>query len=366
VGTVVDVKEDLPGYTELLVEIEGERTPAINYGALTGPARIGDRVLLNVTAVELGLGTGGYHFVMANLSGGCTTASGPGHIMKLRYTPLQFKVPALEEENSPYRAALERCSSLAGMPVIAAPLHSLVAPAVAGVKVANPGLKVAYVMTDGGALPLAFSRLVRRLKERGLLAAAITVGHAFGGDLEAVNLYSGLLAAKAVVRADAAVVAVGPGHVGTSSAWGFSGLQQGEAVNAAWVLGGRPVAVPRLSGADPRPRHLGLSHHTVTALGRVALAPALIALPVLPASLRDRVYRQIREAGLPDRHRVVSVDGRPALDLLEGEGIGTESMGRTREQDEVFFAAGGAAGILAARLVEPRNEPEVAETPAPG
>ncbi|MGB9885896.1 MAG: DUF3866 family protein [Moorellales bacterium] len=350
VGTIIEVREKRPGCSELTVEIEGERSLAVNYEPLTGPATVGDRVLLNVTAVQLGLGTGGYHFVMANLSRQTTVADGPGHIIKLRYTPLQFKVLAIEEENSPYRPALEACDSLEGMPVIAAPLHSLLAPAVGGVKLANPGLKVAYVMTEGGALPLAFSRLVRQLREKGLLVATVTVGQAFGGDLEAVNLYSGLLAVRAVVKADVAVVAMGPGHVGTNSRWGFSGLEQGQTINAVWALGGKAVVVPRLSVADPRARHRGLSHHTVTVLGRVALAPAVIALPELSSELRQRVYQQIREAGLQERHLLAEIDGRPALDLLEGEGIQMESMGRGREQDEVFFAAGGAAGILAARL----------------
>jgi len=340
---------------ELVVEAGGKQALAINYDDLTGPVAEGDTVLLNTTAVELGLGTGGYHFVMANLANEGTTAAGPGHIMKLRYTPLQFKVLAVEEEASPHRPALEACADLEGMPVIVAPLHSLVAPAVAGVKAEAPHLKVAYIMTDAGALPLAFSRLVPRLKERGLLAATITVGQAFGGDFEAVNVYSGLLAAKAVGGADVAVVAMGPGHVGTNTAWGFSGLEQGEIVNAANILGGQAVAVPRISFADPRRRHFGLSHHTVTVLGRVALTPALVALPELDPAQRDFVRRQIAAAGLDRRHRFVEADGRPALDLLAALGIEVESMGRTRREDEVFFAAAGAAGRLAAALARAQD-----------
>jgi uncharacterized spore protein YtfJ len=349
-GTVVEVKTSGAGCSELVVAVDGRLAEAINYDSLTGPVSPGDKVLLNVTAVEMGLGTGGYHFVMANLSRPEVRAQGLGHIMKLRYTPLQFKVLAVEEEVSLYREDLEKNEGLEGMPVIIAPLHSLVAPAVAGIKTKSPEARVVYVMTDGGALPIAFSRQVRELKAKGLLHRTVTVGHAFGGDLEAVNMFSGLLAARAA-EADVAVVAMGPGNVGTKTTWGFSGLEQGEIVNAVAILGGRAVAVPRLSFADPRPRHFGLSHHTRTALGRVALLPALVPIPELPLPWKALVWRQLRESGITERHRLVEVDGRSALDLLDDLGMELRSMGRAREEDEAFFAAGGAAGILASRLL---------------
>ena len=117
------------------------------------------------------------------------------------------------------------------------------------------------------------------LRDAGWLAACVTVGQAFGGDLEAVSIHSGLLAARLVARADVAVVVQGPGNLGTGTRWGFSGVSSGEAVNAAGVLSGRPVAALRVSQADPRERHLGVSHHSLTALGRVALTPADVGRP---------------------------------------------------------------------------------------
>lgn len=360
-GEVVEISERFPGGAALSVLVDGRPAAAINYEALTGPVAPGDAVLLNVTAVELGLGTGGYHFVMANLGGRGRQADGPGHIMKLRYTPLQLKVFAVEEEGSPYRPSLEACEDLAGMPVVIVPLHSLLAPAVAGVKAFDPALKTAYLMTDAGALPLAWSRLVRELKEKGLLAATLTAGQAFGGDFEVVNVYSGLLAAKAVVGADVTVVGMGPGNAGTNTVWGFSGLEQGEIVNAVNILGGKAIAVPRLSFAEPRRRHFGLSHHTLTALGRVALTPAFVALPPLSQEQERLVRRQIEAAGLAARHRLVKGEGRPALELLARLGLRVASMGRTMAEDEAFFAAAGAAGCLAAALV--RGVPEAVATP---
>ena len=88
----------------------------------------------------------------------------------------------------------------------------------------------------------------------------------------------------------------------------------GEAVNAAATLGGRPVAALRVSQADPRERHRGVSHHSLTAYGRVALAPADVVVPALPGELGDLVRRQV--AVLGGRHRLVTV---PVDGLLEGD-----------------------------------------------
>ena len=124
------------------------------------------------------------------------------------------------------------------------------------------------------------------LREAGWLEASITVGQAFGGDLEAVNVHTGLLAAHHVVGADVVVVSQGPGNLGTGTRWGFSGTSAGEAVNAAGTLGGRPVCSLRISEADPRERHRGVSHHSLTAYGRVSLVPADVPVPLLPGERR--------------------------------------------------------------------------------
>lgn len=335
---------------ELLVEVGGQRERACCYRQLSGRADAGDLVLLNTTAFRLGLGTGGWHFVVAKLPPELPEQSeDPGHVMKLRYTPFQFRCLCAEEPDSPHRAALEGLSGLDGMPVVAASLHSMVAPAAAGAKRAGAS-RVAYLMTDEAALPLAFSKLVRDLRRAGLIALTITCGQAFGGDLEAVNLYSGLLAAKAA-GADLAVVAQGPGNVGTETDWGFGCIAQGEVVNAICVLGGRAVAVPRISFADPRARHRGLSAQAAVALGRVALTPAVVTLPVMEPRRRSQVLKQVESSGIAARHRVVERDGEPALAELERLGLTLTSMGRTIEQDREFFLAAGAAGLQAGEML---------------
>ena len=196
-------------------------------------------------------------------------------------------------------------------------------------------------MTDGGALPLWFSRTVAALHD--LLIGTVTVGQAFGGDLEAVTLHSGLLAAARVLSAEVVVVIQGPGNLGTGTQWGFSGVAAGEAVNAAAVVGARPVCVLRMSSADPRPRHQGVSHHSVTAYGRIALARADV---VVPAS-----YVALVERSAFARHRVVEVDDGGLLAALRDSPAELSTMGRGLDDDPVAFLAAAAAGRHAASLL---------------
>ena len=134
-------------------------------------------------------------------------------------------------------------------------------------------------MTDGGALPLAYSRVVAALSQAGWLTGTSHGRAGLGGDIETVSVHNALLAARHVLRADAAVVIQGPGNLGTETPWGFSGVACGDAINAIATLGGHPVACLRVSQADARPRHLGISHHSMTAYGRVALAGADVVGP---------------------------------------------------------------------------------------
>ena len=270
-----------------MVSVDGAAVRALAYPALTGAPRVGDQVLLNVGALQRGLGTGGYAFVVAIPGRLPADPDRPdtGHIVKSRYTPLQVMVSSVEEQGSPHHELLRDAGSVDGMPVVVADLHSALPAVLAGLFAARPSCRAVYVMQDGGALPAWFSRTVAGLREAGWLAATVTTGQSFGGDLEAVTVHSGLLAARHVAGADVAVVAQGPGNLGTGTRWGFSGVAAGEAVNAAAVLGGRPVASLRLSDADSRSRHQGVSHHSLTAYGRVALAACDVAVPELPEPL---------------------------------------------------------------------------------
>jgi hypothetical protein len=348
-GTVKRVERPRPGVLELQVEVEGRIEPAMAYPDLTGPVVEGDTVLLNTTAVDLGLGTGGYHFVVAVEGGEGLEAGGPGHVMKLRYTPLQATVAALEEQDSPHRGQLEAAENLSGLPVAWLPLHSMLGAAAAGARAAGAE-RVVYVMTDGAALPAWFSKQVHALREAGLVDAVVTCGQALGGDFEAVNVFSGLLASRVVAGADVALVGDGPGKVGTATRWGASDIASGMTLNAVHVLAGRPVAALRLNFAHPAYRHHGVSPHSLTVLRQVAVVPVHVAVPALEGERRDAVWRALREAGLEQRHQLVEVTGQPAVDLLRDRSVGAETMGRGLEEEPEFFLAAGAAGVLAGRM----------------
>lgn len=351
-GKVITIKNKQQGITELEVEVDGLVARAVNYDDLTGPVQPGDRVLLNTTAVMQKLGTGGNHFVMANISRPEKDAREAGHIMKMRYSPSQVKVLSVEEQESPHAQIMSRAESLHATPVIVGTLHSMLAPAAASVFGITKGkAKVAYIMTDGAALPLPLSKLVQELKDKGLIHTTITCGHAFGGDIEAVTVYSALLAAKAVAGADIVIVAMGPGIVGTGSKFGFTGVEQGEIINAVNILNGRAVAIPRISFADKRERHRGLSHHTRTALGKVALCPCTVPLPPLEGEKGKMVWRQLQEAGIASIHQVVEMEDSPGLMVLKEKDINVKTMGRSVNDDPEFFRAAAAAGAYACRLL---------------
>lgn len=348
-GIVLEVEIRRPGVAGLLVEVEGEKEPAIAYTSLIGPVRPGDRVVLNTGAVALGLGTGGVHFVIA--VEGVEDVDPPahgGHAMKLRYTPMQHAVAPVEET---HRAALDAFEGLEGFPVVVASLHSALVPAAVAVRVVRPDARLAYVMTEGGALPIAFSDTVAALRDAGLLATTITCGQAFGGDLEAVNRFSALAAARAVAQADVVVVSAGPGNLGTGSRLGYASIEAGETANAVAALGGRPIVAPRVSFADERERHRGISHHTLTALRVATLVGTEIALPPLAAERRDLIERQLEELHLLEIHRLVDVEvGDDVEAALRSPPVPLVSMGRSFEDDPDYFRSAAAAAVLAARV----------------
>lgn len=391
-GVVEQVGRTWPGAVELTVTVaDGVSGPdpvsvrALAYPGLVGTPAVGDTVLLNVSALARGLGTGGYALVVAPGADRLPAdpPAGPGHLVKARYTPLQAMVLGVDDQESPHHELLRDADDLAGLPVVVADLHSALPAVVAGIRFADARLsagadplRVAYVMTDGGALPAWFSMAVAGLRDAGWIEACLTAGQAFGGDHEAVTVHTALLAARHVVGADVVVVAQGPGNLGTGTRWGFSGVAAGEAVNAAGVLGGRPVASLRVSGADPRERHLGVSHHSLTAYGRVALTPADVVVPVFEpaaavseqpglhvpdpqehpeahlAAVGLRVAQQARALTEPaGRHRLVDVPaGADLLSALGGSPVRLSTMGRGLAQDPAAFLAAAAAGVHAARL----------------
>lgn len=352
-ATVTAVGETRSGASVLSVALDdGSRGAAICYPALSGECAAGDRVLLNTTAVDLALGTGGNHFVVVRTPAGepggvVLDAPSGGHVMKMRYTPLQCDVLAVEPPESPSHEALAEATDADGLVVVCCPLHSHLPVVAAALRESAPNARVAYVMTDEAALPLALSTTVPACLDAGLIDTSITCGQAFGGHVEAVNLYSALVAARLVCGADAVVVSLGPGVIGTGTAFGHGGVAQGTAINAAASVGARAVASLRISFADARERHRGVSHHSLTTLTKVALAPALVAVPELPPGHAGVVDEALRAAGVWSLHQRADASG----ELPDMHGLAPRSMGRGPSDDPAFFAAAAAAGRVAARLL---------------
>ncbi len=280
-AVVAQVRREWPGAVELEVITGDGPLRALAYPELTGRPQAGDRVLLNATAVELGLGTGGYALVIAVPDRLPTGPPGPGHLVKARYTPLQACVLGADEQGSPHHEVLRDADDLAGMPVVVADLHSALPAILAGLREGGPRV-AAYVMLDGGTLPAWFSRAAAGLREAGWLAGTISTGQSFGGDL-------------------------------------------------------------------PRQRHRGISHHSLTAYGRVALAGADVVVPTLDGDLGTQVAAQAQQ--LAKRHRLVSVATGGLLDALAGCPVPLATMGRGLAEDQAYFLAAAAAGRHAAALL---------------
>ena len=343
----------------------GLQVRAVAYEALTGVPVAGERVRLEVSALDRALGTGGHAMVSARLDALPADPPREGHLVKARYMPDQVMVTGVDEQGTTHHGLLSQPIGdvdLEGMPVVVADLHSSLPAVLAGLRSPDGARqpRVVYVMTDGGALPLAYSRLVAALSEAGWLAGTVTAGQAWGGDIEAVSVHNALLAARHVLHADAAIVIQGPGNLGTETPWGFSGVACGDAVNAIATLGGRPVACLRVSQADARPRHLGISHHSMTAYGRVALAGADVVVPILEGALGAQVRREAEVLCEPRpgaaQHRLVEVPADGLMELLraaEAEtGVRLSTMRRGLDEDTAAFIAAAAAGRHVRRILD--------------
>ena len=315
-GTVTGVRERLDG----LVRLDVDGAPCVAYPRLTGEVEEGDTVLVNTQAAQLGLGTGGFDVLYANLTRGLNLPVEEGaHVMSLPYAPGQYATRFGEEHGT----APDRIDDT---PVVCLGLHSQLAPVCA----ALAGRRVVFVQLPGGALPVSLSDSVRALKARMLLDSAIAVAPCFDGDIQCVTVASALT--RAVARgAEVVVCGIGPGIVGTGSRWGHGGLAVADAANVAAALGARPVVAPRVSFADERERHHGVSHHT-----RAALALCLDAVQIAWPRGLDR----------PDDLAVVEVD----VDGWETAcaALPLSHMGRGPADDPWFFATAFAAGRLAA------------------
>jgi len=345
---------------DLVVELDGRLRPAIADVALVGPAEAGDEVIVNVQALDLGLGSGGFDIVHVNLTRGLSGDGAAGaNVMKLNYTSLQHAVTPIEDEQ--LQLPLER-------PVAVLALHGQLAATAWAFAQSAPQARLGYVHTEGGALPGGHSRTVRALRARGLLAGHLTAGAAYGGEGEAITTAGALHHGLRTLGWDAAVCGPGPGIVGSGSPLGHGGMSALDSAHASLALGCPTLLVARMSSGDDRARHRGISHHTLTVLD-LLLEPVTVALP---AGMRSPVGADLRaglgavfdrvipgRAGLElDVERPVRITRhdwrRAVVDLpsFAASALPADTMGRRLTEDPLFFAAALAGGSALAELAE--------------
>jgi uncharacterized protein DUF3866 len=348
----------------LTILVAGEERPAWADEGLVGEIREGDRVIVNVEALDMGLGSGGFDVVHVNLTRGL---DGPGAVrggpMKLNYTSLQHPVRPVEARPSAGRPFLDEDDANGSgitrpIPVLVLALHGQLAPAAWAAVRATSRLRVGYIQTAGGALPGRLSDDVRLLRRKAVLHAHVTAGPAYGGELEAITVIGALRAAAQKLDWDAVIAGPGPGIVGSETELGHGGMAALETSHASLILGLDTLVAPRMSSSDPRARHRGVSHHTETVL-RMLLGNVRVPAPApQPTPWRrigdDVPLDQLREA-CGDRHEVWL---RPArVDEYARTGLPAMTMGRDLSEDRLFFAAALAAGDALAEAATEATKP---------
>jgi hypothetical protein len=345
-GRIASVESADDRIARVTVELEagGGTRPAVAYPRLTGRVATGDEVVVNVEAADLGLGSGGFDVVHCNLTRGLGGEGGEGHVMKLNYTSLQHAVQPLEEGH-------EDAPPDEGIPVAVLALHGQLPCAAFALSTLAPGVRAGYVQTPGGALPGELSDTVADMLDRDMLAGHVSAGPAHGAPGEAITV-EGALDAGRRLRWDCALAGPGPGILGSASALGHGGLAALANAHAAMALGSAVVLTPRLSSADTRDRHRGLSHHTETVL-RMLLRPVRVPVPdglSLPSGAA--LGRAVSRSG----HEGVGIDVSGLCDAYLASGLPTGTMGRSFEEDRDFLLAGLAGGALLAQLISEKGE----------
>jgi hypothetical protein len=331
----------------LTVEIGGEHRPAWADTTLVGEVEVGDEVVVNTQARDLGLGSGGFDIVHVNLTRGMLGDEPERiHVIKLNYTSLQHPVEPVEIEHGDPNLGPKP-------PTAVISLHGHLAPLAWAATQARPGLRLGFIQGAGAALPGSMSRDVRELRELGYLCDHITAGPAYGGEHEAISLVGGLDAAARGLGWEAIVVGPGPGILGSATRLGHGGMAALDAAHAALALGLPTLLCPRMSSSDERTRHRGLSHHSASVL-ELLLAPVRVPVPEAelegwPLLSADAPTGGSAQAALDELIELCTGHHDLAVEPIDlsgyaASGLPSTTMGRSLDEDPLFFAAPLAAG----------------------
>ncbi|MDQ0256163.1 hypothetical protein J2S74_003581 [Evansella vedderi] len=326
----------------LRIKTSGGIGKAILYRRLHPEVKVGDWVIVNTTATKLKLGTGGWDVVRAVIKKGnysFKNVGDAGHIMKARYLSDQHSVLTVESPESKSHFLFKKRVSLNGKHIFICELHSMLPIIWFLLQLKKESTPLTVIFSDEASLPLVMSRHLTYLKKQPSFFS-ITAGQSFGGQKEAVNLVTALQYIVEQQLQGMVLITLGPGVVGSNTHYGFSGLAQANWANIIGALGGKPVWIPRLSEADPRERHKGVSHHTITPLTELTLMNSILPIPIgnYSNSLLERDWKRLTSY---EHIEVKEVDEEhlfpQLIDVQELSPFPLTSMGRTIDKDPLFF-----------------------------
>ena len=206
---------------------------------------------MNVQAVELGWAPAASTSSTSNLTRGLDLAAASGRARD--EAPLH--APAARRAGTRRRTAASP-DDLRGLPVVCCSLHSQLAPVCAGI---GPEPASRSSSSRAARSPSLSRTLCGRSKRQGLLETRWRSGPCVDGDVACVTPASAL--AWCAERGSTSSSADRARIVGTATRLRARGLAAAAAARGHAALGGSPILVARISGADQRERHHGVSHH---------------------------------------------------------------------------------------------------------
>lgn len=327
-GVVKKEYERTSFYQILEIEYEnGEIAKAINLLDSNKELDIGEYVLVNITAKKLNLGTGGYDFI---LPADKFFYPSKGHIMKLRYTPLQFSVLTEEEKNP---ELFNKVPYFNNMVIVVCELHSMVLPICVYLKERKNDLKICVILTDWGMLNAKLSSNLGFLKANGFVDYTITCQEAFNGDFECINEVDSLIFSQNL-GADIVIIAPLPGIVGTGTRFGFSAFNAVNVIEDIYRFGGSAIFPIRVSKSDKRERHKFLSHHSLTMLSYVNSSVEIPIFKFEDQLFFNSTYKDLNN--YRSKHKITVIEKIDEGIVIKYKDI-LKTMGKGFEDDNVYF-----------------------------
>jgi hypothetical protein len=257
------------------------------------------------------------------------------------------------EENIEYKNVFDMKPKLLPRPIVYAILHSMISPLVTTIKHIKPNAIISCVYTYGGAMNANNSFTLKKLRSSELINSVITTGECYGGDYESINITTGIIFGFNQLNSDIIIVCCGPGVAGSSTFYGFSTFDFIGLIYISKLLGLCPVLIPRISMADKRERHRGVSMQSLSIL-------QTLDFPVHVPVYKDNediegfnyIYNQLSDNGIMNKHKVQFIDNPVIKKNIDCMNINTRVMGRNYIEDPWFFNNCSSAGVYSVELLD--------------